>query len=76
MSLFEHSKSKFALNLIEARKNAGLNGGEVAKLLNKASHSSVAMWENDKSLPMLDDFVELCKLYKTTPNKLLEFKEI
>lgn len=73
MSIFEHSKSKFATKLIQAREAAGLKGGEVAKKLGKSGHTTVSMWENDKSLPSLDDFVELCKLYGVTPNDILGF---
>ncbi|MET0356184.1 MAG: helix-turn-helix transcriptional regulator [Cellvibrio sp.] len=73
MSIFTHSKSKFSTDLVLARKAAGLTGEQVASHLGKSSHSVVANWENDKALPMLDDFVELCKLYKITPNELLGF---
>lgn len=75
MSIFDHSRSKFATALIQSRKNAGLTGKDVAESLGKASHATVSMWESDRSLPPLDDFIELCKLYNTTPNDLLGFDE-
>lgn len=73
MGIFDHSKSKFAHELIGARKKAGFTAAQVAEKLNKQSHSAVTNWENDKALPMLDDFVELCILYGVTPNDLLGF---
>lgn len=73
LSIFEHSKSQFANAIIGARKNAGLTAKEVAEKLGKSSHSSISMWENDKGLPQLDDFVALCKLYGVTPNEILCF---
>ena len=73
MSIFEHSKSKFATAMIDARKNAGLTAKQVADKLGKSSHTSVTMWENHKGFPQLDDFVELCILYGVTPNDMLGF---
>ena len=62
--------------MIEARKKAGLTGKEVAEKLGLASHTSVTMWEGDKGLPRLNDFVELCKIYDVTPNELLGFGSV
>lgn len=73
MDIFESQKSEFALSLIKAREKSGLTLKQVADKLGKASHASVCMWENSKGLPVLDDFVRLCKLYNTTPNDLLGF---
>lgn len=75
MSIFEHSKSQFATRMIEARKSAGLTGKEVAEKLGLSSHTSVTMWETDKSFPRLDDFVSLCTLYGVTPNHILGFDD-
>ena len=75
MNIFTHTKSQFATRLISAREAAGLNGGQVAKRLGKAGHTTISMWENDKALPALDDFVELCKLYNVTPNEILGFNK-
>ena len=73
MSIFEHSKSEFANAIIGARKKSGFTVKDVAEKLGKSSHSSISMWENDKGLPQLDDFVGLCKLYGVTPNDILGF---
>lgn len=76
MSIFEHSKSKFAKGLIEERKKSGLTTQQVSDKLGLSSHSSVVNWENDKGFPRLDDFVKLCNLYGVTPNHLLGFNSV
>lgn len=73
MSIFNNSRSLFATALLEARNKSGLTAVQVAEKIGKASHSAIIMWESDKALPRLNDFVELCKIYNVTPNELLGF---
>lgn len=64
--------SIFTKNLRAARKDAGLTLAEVGKHF-KSNHTRITNWESGTATPKLKDLVTLCKLYQTTPNKLLGF---
>lgn len=51
--------------LILCRKEAGLTQGELGKLIEK-SRNAVGSWEQGYSLPDLETFLKLTKLYGKT----------
>lgn len=64
--------SVFTKNLTTARKDAGLTLVEVGAHF-KSNYTRIVNWESGTATPKLKDLVELCRLYQTTPNKLLGF---
>lgn len=65
--------SVFTKNLKAARKDTGLTLAEVGKHFN-SSYTRIVNWESGTATPKLKDLVKLCRLYQTTPNKLLGFE--
>jgi len=65
--------SVFTENLITARKDAGLTLVEVGKHFG-SGHTRITNWESGTAMPKLKDLVKLCRVYQTTPNKLLGFE--
>ena len=77
-SVKEIRRSEFAWRLTKARKAAGLSQKAVVTMLQEhhaISLSTLANYEQDKAVPRVDVFVDLCKLYGITPNELLGFYE-
>jgi len=66
--------SPFGNTLRSARLSAGLKQNQVAFQLGLANNSIVSKWESGEAKPSLDSFVELCRLYKKSPNQLLNLK--
>jgi len=59
----------FELKLREYRKSLGLSQRDVAIALNM-SQQGYWRWENGTSFPNGEKIIELCKLFKCTPNDL------
>ena len=57
-------------NIQEARKNAKMNQTDLAKELNLTS-SSVSNWEKGKSLPDIENLIELCKILRISSDEIL-----
>jgi len=74
--LVEVYTSSFGERLKVFRNAAGFTQKEAAIKLGKSSYTSVVMWETGKAVPRLEDFCKLCRLYATTPNKVLNFDDI
>lgn len=53
--------------LVLARKRAGLSQGQAAKLVGMNAASSLSQHENDRSIPTLELFLRLCKVYGVSP---------
>jgi len=51
------------ITLTSARENAGLSIEEVAEILHK-SKGTISNWEKGRTSMKIDDFIELCNLYK------------
>jgi DNA-binding XRE family transcriptional regulator len=56
-------RKKVGLRLKEARKSAGMTGQSVAQTIHLAQHNTVYIYESGKSLPSLQVFAALCRLY-------------
>lgn len=61
---------KIGKNIQEARKNAKMNQTDLAKELNLTS-SSVSNWEKGKSLPDIENLIELCKILRISSDEIL-----
>jgi len=68
------SVSPFGNTLKSARKEIRLKQHEVAFHLGLSNNSIVSKWESGEAKPSLDSFVELCRLYRKSPNQLLNLK--
>lgn len=78
ITIKEVTRSEFAMRLQQARKNAKLTQTQVAEAVfhgkahTKAlSTRTISHYERDISIPTVDIFAQLCKLYGVTPNDLL-----
>ena len=61
--------------LKEARIKADLTQKQVAKLMD-TKDTTISNWETGVSRPDVDTLGELCKLYKASPNSILEWGTI
>ena len=57
--------------IIDLRKKAGWSQDELASKLN-VTRQSVSKWENGSSDPNTSNLIALSKLYKISPEELLE----
>ena len=57
--------------IIDLRKKAGWSQDELASKLN-VTRQSVSKWENGSSDPNTSNLIALAKLYKISPEELLE----
>lgn len=62
----------FSARLISSRKALCLTQGDVADAL-EMNRTTLTMWELGKSHPNVKNLYALCKLYRVTPNYLLDF---
>lgn len=58
------------ITLASARENAGLSIDEVAELMHK-SKETINNWENGITSMKVDDFIELCNLYKISNDYII-----
>lgn len=58
-----------AWSIKAARVNAGLTQKEAAKALG-VSETTVIKWEKGASVPLADKFLEMCHLYKVSPDEI------
>lgn len=69
------------ITLTSARKNAGLTIEEVAEKMHK-NKGTISNWEKGRTSMKINDFVELCNLYKIShdyiilPENLLKEEKI
>jgi len=78
ITIKEVTRSEFAMRLQKARKEAKLTQTQVAEaIFHGKKHSktlttrTISHYERDISMPTVDIFAQLCKLYNVTPNDLL-----
>lgn len=61
------------LKLKEFREKLNLNQREIAKMLN-ITQAYYWCWETGKNFPNAKQILELCKIFKCTPNELYGIK--
>jgi transcriptional regulator with XRE-family HTH domain len=61
---------RMGARLREAREARDLTQREVAERL-RVSKGSISAWENDRNRPLLDQFIELCRVYAVSADELL-----
>jgi len=64
----------FKQAILSARLKVGLSQEKAGNAINR-TRNAIKGYEEGISSPNPDQLVTLCKLYKTTPNKLLEFQQ-
>lgn len=58
----------------DLRQRAGYTQNDLGKLL-FLSGQSISKWENGESTPCIENIDQLCKVFRITPNELLDYKE-
>lgn len=66
--------SAFGALLASKREAAGLTQAQLAAAIG-TGRTAIANWETGVACPRLQDFPDLCRALKTTPNELLGFTE-
>ena len=59
------------MNLVSARKNAGLTQMQVAKALG-LTDAAVTQWEKGRTKPRIKHLIQLAELYGVTVDELLK----
>ena len=68
-------ENRFIYNLKELRIKSGLTQIELAEKIN-TNHKTISSWENGSSLPSLDNFVDLAKVFNVNYPTLFYGEEI
>ena len=58
-------------NILDLRRRKGISQEELANLL-LISRQTVSQWENDQTIPTVENFMRLCEIFKLTMNDFFE----